>query len=69
MLEEKVTKAVFVTQNGSEKKPRLSDIVVKKATASWIPNPIVDTLRDVNVTIKQGEFYAIVGPVGAGKVS
>lgn len=68
VLEEKVTKAVFIPQNGLDKGLTSSGIVLKKATGSWIPNPIVDTLRDLNITINPGEFCAIVGPVGAGKV-
>lgn len=68
LLEEKVTKAVFIPQNGLDKGLTSSGVVLKKATGSWIPNPIIETLRDLNITINPGEFCAVVGPVGAGKV-
>ncbi|KAL3283196.1 hypothetical protein HHI36_006346 [Cryptolaemus montrouzieri] len=37
--------------------------------ASWIPNPIVDTLIDVSFELKPGSFCCIVGNVGSGKSS
>lgn len=59
---------MFIPQNGLDKGLVSPGIVLTKASGSWIPNPIVDTLRDLNISIKPGEFCAIVGPVGAGKV-
>lgn len=40
-----------------------------KVCASWMPNPIVNTLMDLNVDIKPGTLCCIVGPVGSGKSS
>lgn len=44
-------------------------IKVVHGKASWIPNPIIDTLSDINLDIKPGTLCAVVGQVGAGKSS
>lgn len=41
---------------------------MKNVNASWTTNAIVNTLHNINIQIKEKKFYAIVGPVGAGKV-
>lgn len=43
-------------------------ISIKGVDASWSEKSIVNTLHDVHVFIPQEKLYAIVGPVGAGKV-
>ena len=43
-------------------------IVVKNLDASWAENCIVRNLHDINVNILQKKIYAVVGPVGSGKV-
>ncbi|KAJ8961187.1 hypothetical protein NQ318_008870, partial [Aromia moschata] len=42
---------------------------IVKANASWLPNPIVDTLMDINLEIAPGTLCCVVGSVGAGKSS
>lgn len=45
------------------------EISVVKSHASWLPNPIVDTLININLQIKPGTLCCVVGNVGAGKSS
>lgn len=42
---------------------------IVKVNASWLPNPIVDTLMDVNLEITPGTLCCVVGHVGSGKSS
>lgn len=44
-------------------------LVLTGVSASWQPDPIVDTLRNITLNIQPGEFVGIVGSVGSGKVS
>lgn len=44
-------------------------IKLTNVNASWIPNPIVETLMDIDVEIKPGTLCCVVGNVGAGKSS
>ena len=44
-------------------------VKLNQVSASWVPNPIVSTLLDLNVDIKPGTLCCVVGPVGAGKSS
>jgi ATP-binding cassette subfamily C (CFTR/MRP) protein 4 len=44
-------------------------IKLHNVSASWTPNPIVDTLIDLYMEIKPGTLCCVVGPVGAGKSS
>lgn len=46
-----------------------TELVLQKASAAWLPDPIVDTLRNINITVPYGSFLGIAGPVGAGKSS
>ncbi|CAG9819495.1 unnamed protein product [Phaedon cochleariae] len=39
------------------------------ATASWLPNPVVNTLIDVTLKISPGTLCCVVGNVGSGKSS
>ncbi|KAL3283197.1 hypothetical protein HHI36_006347 [Cryptolaemus montrouzieri] len=50
-------------------KINLGLVELKNVHASWIPNPIVDTLIDVSLELKPGSFCCIVGNVGSGKSS
>lgn len=43
-------------------------IMIKNVSASWTSNAIVNTLHNINIKLETGKLYAIVGPVGAGKV-
>lgn len=65
MLEERPKEAPE-TQILSEK---IGSIRLEKACASWTPNPIVNTLMDINIEIQPGTLCCIVGSVGAGKSS
>jgi ATP-binding cassette subfamily C (CFTR/MRP) protein 4 len=44
-------------------------ICIKNVNASWSEKSIANTLHDININVPQKKLYAIVGPVGAGKVS
>lgn len=52
-----------ITDNTDGKK-----VLVKAATASWTGNSIVNTLHDINVNVMPRKLYAVIGPVGSGKV-
>ncbi|KAB0798126.1 hypothetical protein PPYR_09119 [Photinus pyralis] len=53
----------------SEASTKTGLIKINRAKASWIPNPIVDTLTNINLNITPGTLCAVVGQVGAGKSS
>lgn len=61
--------------NGVDKEKSLTEksrptaLVMCGVSASWLPDPIVDTVRNISLTIQPGQFIGIAGPVGAGKVS
>lgn len=40
-----------------------------KANVSWLPNPIADTLMDIDLEIKPETLCCVVGNVGAGKTT
>ncbi|XP_066255286.1 ATP-binding cassette subfamily C member 4-like [Euwallacea similis] len=52
-----------------EDKNNVGLIKLEHATASWVPNPIVETLLDITVELKPGTLCCVVGPVGSGKSS
>lgn len=43
-------------------------VVISNVTAKWKNNQTVNTLDNINLTVKSGSLIAIVGNVGAGKV-
>jgi len=45
-----------------------TSILMKNVSASWTTTKIVNTLHNINIQIKDKKLYAIIGPVGAGKV-
>lgn len=67
----------LVLEENSPKKPsdkeimgnNVGEIKLTKAHASWLPNPIVDTLINIDLHIKPGTLVCVVGNVGAGKSS
>ncbi|XP_011882343.1 PREDICTED: probable multidrug resistance-associated protein lethal(2)03659 isoform X3 [Vollenhovia emeryi] len=46
-----------------------TSISMKNVSASWTTAAIVNTLHNINIQFQEKKFYAIVGPVGAGKSS
>lgn len=48
---------------------KAGSIEIVKGKASWVPNPIVETLTDINLNVRPGTLCVIVGQVGSGKSS
>lgn len=46
-----------------------NSVVISAASAKWTDNQIVNTLDNIDLTVKSGNLVAIIGPVGAGKVN
>lgn len=46
-----------------------SAIRITNATAKWSENSSENSLSNVSVNVEKGRLLAIIGPVGAGKVS
>lgn len=66
----------FLSLEENNDPPAISDqienvglVKMTDATTSWLPNPIVDTLIDINLELKPGTLCCVVGPVGSGKSS
>lgn len=62
-----------VNRNGTDKeegkdRAQYTGLVLAGVNASWVRDPIVDTLRNINFTALPGEFVGVAGPVGSGKV-
>ncbi|XP_026323955.1 probable multidrug resistance-associated protein lethal(2)03659 isoform X2 [Hyposmocoma kahamanoa] len=59
--------------NGIEKeekeRSKYSGLVLTGVSASWQPDPIVHTLRNITLNVQPGEYVGIVGTVGSGKTS
>lgn len=69
-IEDKEVIDTKVISNGFDKeKPKPTALVLSGVTASWQPEAIVDTLRNITLTAQPGEFVGIAGLVGAGKSS
>ncbi|XP_074039396.1 ATP-binding cassette sub-family C member 4 [Leptinotarsa decemlineata] len=65
LLEER--NLVLTDSTEDVKEPGLVEI--KNANASWMSEPIVDTLVDINLKIPPGTLCCVVGNVGSGKSS
>lgn len=44
-------------------------ITIKSGTAKWIGSSNENTLTNINLEVVPGRLVAVIGPVGAGKVS
>ncbi|KAK9680179.1 ABC transporter transmembrane region [Popillia japonica] len=67
LLDESIL-SIATTEKISEENTKGS-IKIKDGRASWIPSPIIETLTNLNLNIKPGSLYAVVGSVGSGKSS
>ena len=45
----------------------MADVVLEKVRKNYNPSLMKDTLRNINLNIKDGEFIVFVGPSGCGK--
>jgi ABC-type bacteriocin/lantibiotic exporter with double-glycine peptidase domain len=45
-----------------------TSVIMTTVSAEWTKLQEADTLKCVSLSIKRGQFCAIVGPVGSGKV-
>lgn len=44
-------------------------IIITNATAKWTDAQTENSLENINLTVVPGRLVAVIGPVGAGKVS
>lgn len=51
------------------KRKRRKGIIMKNATAKWLPTLIDNTLSNINLKVTPGKLVAVIGPVGSGKSS
>lgn len=58
----------LVDENDTEESNDLG-IVVSNATAKWTDAQTENSLENINLIVIPGRLVAIIGPVGAGKVS
>lgn len=42
---------------------------ILNANAKWTKNQTSYTLEKINLTVRTGQLFAVIGPVGAGKVN
>ncbi|OWR50774.1 ATP-binding cassette sub-family C member 4 [Danaus plexippus plexippus] len=56
-------------KENSNNRVKPTGLVISNATASWQPNPIVHTLRNITLNFQPGEFIGVAGLVGSGKSS
>jgi ABC-type lipoprotein export system ATPase subunit len=45
-----------------------TSVIMTKVSAEWTKMQDGDTLQSISLSIRKGEFTAIIGPVGSGKV-
>lgn len=57
------------SQNDTYERSNDLGIVISNATAKWTDAQTENSLENINLTIRPGRLVAIIGPVGAGKVS
>lgn len=57
------------SENNTNEQSNDLGIVVSNATAKWTDAQTENSLENINLTVRPGRLVAIIGPVGAGKVS
>ncbi|GLV41617.1 uncharacterized protein CBL_06846 [Carabus blaptoides fortunei] len=58
----------LVKMEASEKKRKRKGVVIKSASAKWLPNLSDNTLSNISL-LASGKLVAVIGPVGSGKTS
>lgn len=69
LLMEENSEKKSITEEKITPDDKIGGIKIIKANATWLPNPIVYTLMDLNLDIKPGTLCCVVGNVGSGKSS
>jgi len=68
IINDNITLNIDDNQDGNEYSNDLG-IVVSNVTAKWTDAQTENSLENINLTVKPGRLVAIIGPVGAGKVT
>lgn len=55
-------------EKNRDSKLKPTALILSGVSASWEPNSIKKTLKNISLTIHPGEFIGVAGLVGAGKV-
>ncbi|CAG5018016.1 unnamed protein product [Parnassius apollo] len=64
-----ITNGVGKEKQSEKDKPNPTGLTLTNISASWSQNPIVETLRNITLNVKLGEFVGVAGVVGSGKSS
>ncbi|CAB3220069.1 unnamed protein product [Arctia plantaginis] len=67
--ESKALLAKFEDEEIIPENPKPVGLSMVNISASWSGYSVVDTLRNITLTAKPGEFIGVAGPVGSGKSS
>lgn len=71
MLEEKDDRNASISKSeelNSSDTNNSTSIILSKATAKWTKDQTVNSLENINLTVRPNQLVAIIGQVGAGKV-
>lgn len=68
MVNNEYYESIVIDDENDASKTKDFGIVVSHATAKWADAQTVNTLENINFTVKSGRLAVIIGPVGAGKV-
>ncbi|CAG5018010.1 unnamed protein product [Parnassius apollo] len=64
-----ITNGVGKEKQSEKAKPNPTGLTLTNISASWSKNAIVETLRNITLNVKPGEFVGVAGLVGSGKSS